>query len=136
VAPAGTPVRAIGDGVVIFAGRKGGYGNAIDIRHPNGYVTRYGHLSRFAAGIHQGSRVLIGKTIAYVGMTGLATAPHLHFEVLVGGVQKDPKIALRDRGSSAPVAPAEEAAFAATAHTLLSALNGDVGDRTTVNRAS
>jgi murein DD-endopeptidase MepM/ murein hydrolase activator NlpD len=93
-ADAGTPVRSIGDGIVIFAGRKGGYGNAIEVRHPNGFVTRYGHLRAFATGIRSGSRVEIGKTIGYVGMTGLATAPHLHFEVLVNGVQRDPRRAL------------------------------------------
>jgi murein DD-endopeptidase MepM/ murein hydrolase activator NlpD len=126
-APQGTPVRAIGDGVVIFAGRNGGYGNMIDLRHPNGYVTRYGHLLRFAAGVHAGSRVTIGKTIAYVGMTGLATAPHLHFEVLVNGVQRDPRVALRDRGTSDPVPAADRAAFEATAAQLLAALDGNQG---------
>src|SRR6202034_953208 len=58
VAPQGTPVRAIGNGVVVFAGQKGGYGNVVDIRHPNGYVTRYGHLSRFAPATHAGARVV------------------------------------------------------------------------------
>jgi murein DD-endopeptidase MepM/ murein hydrolase activator NlpD len=131
-APQGTPVRAIGDGVVIFAGRKGGYGNMIDLRHPNGYVTRYGHLSRFAAGVHAGSRVTIGKTIAYVGMTGLATAPHLHFEVLVNGVQRDPRVALRDRGTSDPVPAADRAAFAAVSAELLAALSRDLGPSRTL----
>jgi murein DD-endopeptidase MepM/ murein hydrolase activator NlpD len=123
VAPAGTPVRAIGDGVVIFAGVKGGYGNAIDLRHRNGYVTRYGHLSRFAAGIHAGTRVSIGETIAYVGMTGLATAPHLHFEVLIDGVQHDSRVALRDRGSGAPVPEARRTAFDIVARQMVAALN-------------
>ena len=122
VAPAGTPVRAIGDGTVIFAGRKGGYGNVIELRHHNGYITRYGHLSRFAAGIHRGTRVSIGKTIAYVGMTGLATAPHLHFEVLVDGVQRDPRVALRDRGSGEPVPPAKRSEFDALAQRSMGAL--------------
>ena len=94
-ASSGTPVRTIGDGVVIFAGRKGGYGNTIEIRHPNGYVTRYGHLREFATGMHAGARVEIEKTIGYVGMTGLATGPHLHFEVLVNGVQRDPRRVLQ-----------------------------------------
>jgi murein DD-endopeptidase MepM/ murein hydrolase activator NlpD len=94
-ANAGTPVRSIGDGVVLFAGVRGGYGNGIDVRHTNGFVTRYGHLQGFAAGIRQGARVRMGSTIGYVGMTGLATAPHLHFEVLVGGLQRDPRTALR-----------------------------------------
>ncbi len=93
-ADAGTPVRTIGDGVVIFAGQKGGYGNAIEVRHPNGFVTRYGHLRAFASGIRSGARITIGSTIGYVGMTGLATGPHLHFEVLVNGVQRDPRGAL------------------------------------------
>ncbi len=93
-ADAGTPVRTIGDGVVVFAGRKGGYGNTIEVRHPNGFVSRYGHLRGFAQGMARGTRVEIGKTIGYVGMTGLATGPHLHFEVLVNGVQRDPRRAL------------------------------------------
>jgi murein DD-endopeptidase MepM/ murein hydrolase activator NlpD len=106
----GTPVRSIGDGVVIFAGRKGGYGNVIDIRHRNGFVSRYGHLRGFARGIHSGARVAIGSTIGFVGMTGLATGPHLHFEVLVGGVQRDPKVALRMKGGI-PIASSEKGLF-------------------------
>ena len=94
-ADAGTPVRTIGDGIVVFAGRKGGYGNAIQVRHPNGFVTLYGHLRGFASGLHAGSRVEISQTIGYVGMTGLATGPHLHFEVQVNGVQRDPRRALQ-----------------------------------------
>ena len=94
-ASSGTPVRTIGDGVVVFAGRKGGYGNTIEVRHPNGYVTRYGHLREFASGMRSGARVEIEKTIGYVGMTGLATGPHLHFEVLVNGVQRDPRRVLQ-----------------------------------------
>lgn len=94
-ANAGTPVRSIGDGTVIFAGVKNGFGNTIEVRHPNGFVTRYGHLRGFAAGVRRGLRVQMGKTIGYVGMTGLATAPHLHFEVLVHGVQRDPRTALK-----------------------------------------
>ena len=94
-ANAGTPVRAVGDGTVIRAGWGGGYGNVLEIRHRNGYVTRYGHLRGFAEGIHVGARVSIEQTIGYVGMTGLATGPHLHFEVLIGGVQKDPRRVLQ-----------------------------------------
>src|SRR6185437_4069190 len=67
----GTPVRAIGDGVVLRAGWGNGYGNLLEIRHRNGFVTRYGHLSRFATGVHAGSHVSIGETVAYVGGTGL-----------------------------------------------------------------
>lgn len=110
-ASAGTPVRAIGDGTVIRAGWGSGYGNVIEIRHANGFVTRYGHMRAFAKGIHVGSRVTIGSTIGYVGMTGLATAPHLHFEVLVKGVQRNPRLALRN-ASSDPIPAGERVAFA------------------------
>ena len=102
----GTPVRAIGDAVVIRAGWGNGYGNVLELRHRNGYVTRYGHLRGFASGVRVGARVTIGETIAYVGSTGLSTGPHLHFEVLVDGVQRDPRVALRNRGGE-PI-PARE----------------------------
>lgn len=92
----GTPVRALGDGTVIFAGWKGGYGRVLEIRHRNGFVTRYGHLNGFAAGIRRGATVSISRTVAYVGTTGLSTAPHLHFEVLVNGKHRDPREALRN----------------------------------------
>jgi murein DD-endopeptidase MepM/ murein hydrolase activator NlpD len=90
-APTGTPVRAASDGRVIFAGRKGGYGNVLELDHSRGVVTRYGHLSRFAKGIHVGERVTQGRVIAYVGMTGLATGPHLHYEYQLNGVYKNPQ---------------------------------------------
>jgi murein DD-endopeptidase MepM/ murein hydrolase activator NlpD len=116
----GTPVRSVGDGIVIFAGRKGGYGNCIDIRHRNGFVSRYGHLRNFAKGIHRGSHVGIGNTIGFVGMTGLATGPHLHFEILVGGVQQDPKVALRMKGGM-PIAASQKGVFdRMKTHTLAS----------------
>lgn len=109
-AAAGTPVRAIGDGVVVRKGWGNGYGNVLEIRHRNGFVTRYGHLSRFASGIHAGSHVSIGQLVAYVGSTGLATGPHLHFEVLVNGQQRDPRKALRTSGGE-PVPTDERPAF-------------------------
>ena len=90
-APTGTPVRAAGDGRVRFAGRKGGYGNVIELDHSHGVVTRYGHLSRFAKGIRVGARVAQGTLIGYVGMTGLATGPHLHYEYQLNGVHKNPQ---------------------------------------------
>ena len=76
----GTPVRAVGDGVITQAGWNGGYGRAIDIQHDSTYSTRYGHLERFAEGIHSGVTVRKGQVIGYVGSTGRATGPHLHFE--------------------------------------------------------
>ncbi|MDP2683363.1 MAG: peptidoglycan DD-metalloendopeptidase family protein [Deltaproteobacteria bacterium] len=77
----GTPVSAVGDGTVLFAGYRGDYGKLIIIRHPNGYETRYGHLSRFARGVKKGGKIKQGDTIGYVGSTGLTTGPHLHYEM-------------------------------------------------------
>jgi len=118
----GTPVRAIGDGVVIFAGRKGGYGNMIDIRHRNGMVSRYGHMRGFATGIRPGSHVAMGSTIGYVGMTGWATGPHLHFEIRVDGVAKNPRLALESR-SGEPIPAGERALFQRMRQQTLASLN-------------
>jgi murein DD-endopeptidase MepM/ murein hydrolase activator NlpD len=120
-ASAGTPVRTIGDGVVTFAGQRGGYGNLIEIRHRSGLVTRYGHLRAFASGIRAGRAVTIGQTIGFVGMTGLATGPHLHFELLVDGVQKDPSVALK-KSAGLPLAPADRPRFDALLAELLAAM--------------
>lgn len=117
----GTPVRTIGDGTVIFAGTRGGYGNTIEVRHANGYVTRYAHLRNFASGVRSGKRVGIGQTVGYVGMTGLATGPHLHFEVIVGGVQRDPRTALNDKAGE-PIPAGDRAAFDAQRTSLLAVL--------------
>lgn len=81
----GTPVRAVADGVVRTAGYSGGYGNVVEIAHGRGYTTRYGHLRGFARGVRAGSRVKQGDVIAYVGSTGLATGPHLHYEFRSNG---------------------------------------------------
>jgi murein DD-endopeptidase MepM/ murein hydrolase activator NlpD len=90
-APMGTPVRAAADGRIRFAGRSGGYGNLVEIEHSKSIVTVYGHLSRFARGTRAGAHVTQGEVIAYVGMTGLATGPHLHYEYRVNGVFKNPQ---------------------------------------------
>jgi murein DD-endopeptidase MepM/ murein hydrolase activator NlpD len=89
-APTGTAVYAAGDGIVSFAGRSSGYGNYIEISHNQQYATAYGHLSAFARGLHEGARVRQGEVIGYVGMSGLATGPHLHYEVHLSGEQIDP----------------------------------------------
>ena len=90
-APAGTRVRATGDGVVEFVGRDHrGYGNLVVLRHQSRYSTWYGHLSRFAKGIRRGSRVAQGEIIGHVGSTGLATGPHLHYEFRINGVHQNP----------------------------------------------
>lgn len=90
-APTGTPVHAAGEGRVSFAGRRGGYGNALVLAHSNSVSTLYGHMSRFAKNIRVGTHVQQGEVIGYVGMTGLATGPHLHYEYLVNGVHKNPQ---------------------------------------------
>ncbi len=120
-AASGTPVRSIGDGVVVFAGRRSGYGNVVEVKHPNGYVSRYAHLRGYARGARRGARVGIGQTIGFVGMTGLATAPHLHFEVLVGGRQRDPRVALRDK-SGMPLDAGDRARFERARAQLLASL--------------
>jgi len=86
----GAPVLAAADGIVTDAGFEGGYGNMIHIRHASGWATGYAHLSAFAPGVHAGARVTRGEVIAFVGHTGLATGPHLHFEVSYNGVRVNP----------------------------------------------
>lgn len=107
-AAAGTPVRALGNGRVIFAGWRGGYGKTVEIRHNNGFVTRYGHLRAY--NVRSGQSVSISQTIGQVGTTGLSTAPHLHFEVLVNGVHRDPRVALKNQ-SGEPLASSQRRAF-------------------------
>jgi murein DD-endopeptidase MepM/ murein hydrolase activator NlpD len=89
-APTGTPIRAVSDATVAFAGRQGGYGNLVILRHQGPYSTAYGHLSRFAKGMRHGTRVSQGDIIGYVGATGLASGPHLHYEFRVNNVQNNP----------------------------------------------
>lgn len=110
-APTGTPVDATGDGTVIRAGRWGGYGVMVGIRHVNGIETRYAHLSRLAASIHPGARVQQGDVVGYAGMTGLAAAPHVHYEFLKNGRQQDPRRV--DRSNTSPVPAARRAEFEA-----------------------
>jgi murein DD-endopeptidase MepM/ murein hydrolase activator NlpD len=87
----GAPVKTTADGVVSFASWDGGYGNLIRIDHGNGYETRYAHLSRFAPNVRRGARVKQGQVIGYTGSTGLATAPHLHYEIRHHGQPADPR---------------------------------------------
>lgn len=120
-APAGTPVRAPADGKVIFRGRKGGYGNTLILQHPGGVTTLYGHLSRFARTAPVGQRVSQGQVIAYVGSTGLATAPHLHYEYRINGVHMNPRtVKLPD---ATPVEPSQRAEFQRVAAPLLQRLD-------------
>ncbi|MDP3778093.1 M23 family metallopeptidase [Methylotenera sp.] len=94
-APTGTRIKASADAVVDFVGTKGGYGNVIILKHDNGISTVYGHLSRFAPELRRGSKVTQGQMIGFVGMSGVATGPHLHYEFLINGKHQDPmKVAL------------------------------------------
>ena len=86
----GSPVRSTGDGTILFIGRKSGCGNEILIKHSNDYSTRYCHLSKFKKGLKKGKKVIQGETIGYVGSTGLATGPHLHYEFKIGNKHVDP----------------------------------------------
>ena len=89
-APAGTRVIAAADGAIVAAGGRGGYGNAVEVRHGGSITTLYAHLSGFAKGMHAGARVRQGDPIGYVGATGYATGPHLHYEFKIGGLHQDP----------------------------------------------
>lgn len=120
----GTPVMAAGDGVVARRDWTGGYGNLVEIRHANGIVTRYGHLQSFAKGLVNGMRVSQGDVIGYVGSTGLATGPHLHYEFRVNGVARSPRDA--DLGTGDPVPLAQRREFAQERGRLLALLNGGI----------
>ena len=122
-ASAGTPVRAVGDGTIVSAGRNAGYGNVVEIRHKNGYSTRYAHLRGFAKGIRRGARVKQEDVIGYVGMTGLATGPHLHYEFRKNGSPIDPNSIQQLSGD--PVPAARRAEFATLVEQQILALDGD-----------
>jgi len=120
-APTGTRVRAIADGVVEMAGRQGGYGNIIVLRHSGNYSTAYAHLSSFSRGLRQGMRVAQGDVIGLVGATGWATGPHLHYEFRVGGIARNPiAVALPP---AQPVPAGELATYRVHAEPLLTRLD-------------
>lgn len=119
-ADTGTRIYAAGEGRVTRRGRHGGYGNAVEIQHGGGITTLYAHMSRFASGVRVGSRVRQGQLIGYVGMTGLANGPHLHYEFRVNGVHRDPvRVRLPD---AEPLAPQYRERFGGYATRLLSHL--------------
>jgi murein DD-endopeptidase MepM/ murein hydrolase activator NlpD len=120
-APIGTPVRAAGDGTIRFAGVMGGYGNMVEIGHSRSITTVYGHLSHFARGIRPGVHVTQGTVIAYVGMTGLATGPHLHYEYRVNGLFKNPQTVPLPAAS--PINPDWTTDFRTRAGPLLASLD-------------
>lgn len=120
-APRGTPILAAGDGKVITASKSGSNGNYIVLQHGEQFVTKYLHLSKFARGMRTGKRIVQGDTIGYVGSTGWATGPHLHYEFLVNGSHKNPRtVKLPD---ATPVPAQELAAFSKQARPLISLLN-------------
>ena len=108
-AATGTRVKATADGIVEFAGRHGGYGNLVVLRHQSKFSTWYGHLSRITQGLHKGSRVAQGDVIGNVGMTGLATGPHLHYEFRVNNLQQNPLRVVMP--SAPPITAVQKPAF-------------------------
>lgn len=118
-APSGTPIRAAGDGKVIFRGKQNGYGNVVILQHQGKYTTLYGHMSRFASE-KIGQRVSQGQVIGYVGMTGLASGPHLHYEFRVSGTHRDPLTVTLPKEE--PLPPTELANFRRNASPMLAKL--------------
>ncbi|MNY30437.1 Murein DD-endopeptidase MepM [compost metagenome] len=117
----GTPIKATGDGKIVLAGRKGGYGNTVVIQHGQRYRTLYAHMKGFAKGIRNGSQVTQGQIIGYVGTTGLSTGPHLHYEFQVNGTHVDPlsqKLPMAD-----PIAGAERKRFLQQSQPLLARMD-------------
>lgn len=124
-APVGTPVRAAGEGRVKFIGNQGGYGNVVELEHGSGVVTVYGHLSRFASKLRRGQRVELGQVIAYVGSTGLATGPHLHYEYRIRGMHKNPQTV--PLPNAAPIAAGDMEHFLAGTADLVNMLDLPAG---------
>ena len=120
-APIGAKVEVTADGIVEFAGKQGGYGNMILVRHQGRYSTVYGHLSRFANDLHRGQHVVQGEVIGYVGMTGWATGPHLHYEFRIDGQQCDPqRVALQN---DTPISESQKVAFEEATRKLTERMN-------------
>jgi murein DD-endopeptidase MepM/ murein hydrolase activator NlpD len=120
-APRGTPIKSAGDGKVLLAGRKGGYGNTVVIQHGNRYRTLYAHMRGFAKGVRSGSMVKQGQIIGYIGTTGLSTGPHLHYEFQVDGVHVDPlglKLPMAD-----PIAKNEKQRFLQLSQPLMARMD-------------
>ncbi|MEE3915300.1 peptidoglycan DD-metalloendopeptidase family protein [Pseudomonas viridiflava] len=120
-APRGTPIKATGDGKVLLAGRRGGYGNTVIIQHGDTYRTLYGHMQGFAKGVQTGSSVKQGQVIGYIGTTGLSTGPHLHYEFQVNGVHVDPlgqKLPMAD-----PIAKSEKQRFMQQSQPLMARMD-------------
>lgn len=120
-AATGTPIKAAGEGRVRFVGNKGGYGRVVELEHGGGVATLYGHMSKFASGLRNGQRVRQGSTIGYVGSSGAATGPHLHYEYRVNGVHKNPRTVLLP--DAAPISDDYRVEFQSLSRQLLSKLD-------------
>jgi murein DD-endopeptidase MepM/ murein hydrolase activator NlpD len=131
-APTGTPIRAAGDGKVLFRGVQGGYGNTIVLQHGGNITTLYGHLSRFGSA-RAGARVNTGDVIGYVGSSGLATGPHLHYEYRVNGVHRNPRTVSLPPAD--PIPADQQTAFQTATEPLWRQLDGYVRSTTTTAQA-
>ena len=120
-APRGTPIKATGDGKVIFRGVKSGYGNVVILQHGGNITTLYAHMSKFASNVRSGSRVRQGQTIGYVGKTGLVTGVHLHYEYRLNGVHRNPRTVRLPQAD--PISEEYRADFLATAEPILDELD-------------
>ncbi|WP_286240089.1 peptidoglycan DD-metalloendopeptidase family protein [Neptuniibacter halophilus] len=116
----GTPIKASGDGKIIFRGKKGGFGNVVILQHGSNITTLYAHMNAFKRGQRVGSRVKQGQVIGFVGKTGLASGPHLHYEFRVNGVHKNPLTVKLPQAK--PIAGSELNAFRSTASSILAQL--------------
>jgi len=132
-APAGTPIKAAGSGRVIYRGTKGGYGNVVELSHSHGITTLYAHMSRFARNVGIGDRVAQGEVIGYVGMTGLATGPHVHYEYRVNGVYRNPARVTVPKADPIPANLMED--FRAKTAPLLADLDAPAAEPVRVARA-
>jgi murein DD-endopeptidase MepM/ murein hydrolase activator NlpD len=119
-APSGTPIKAAGDGKVIFRGVKSGYGNVVILQHGGNITTLYAHMSRFASSARTGSRVRQGQTIGYVGATGMVTGAHLHYEYRLNGVHRNPRTVKLPQAE--PIAEKYREQFLAAAEPILQEL--------------
>lgn len=131
-APRGTPIKAAGDGKVLLAGRRGGYGNAVIIQHGSSYRTLYGHMQGFAKGVRTGGMVKQGQVIGYIGTTGLSTGPHLHYEFQVNGRHVDPlsqKLPMSD-----PIARAEKSRFTQLSKPLMARMDQEKATLLALNK--
>jgi murein DD-endopeptidase MepM/ murein hydrolase activator NlpD len=130
-APTGTPIRAAADGKITFQGWKGGYGKVVMIQHDGTYSTVYGHMSRFEPSLRQGARVKQGQVIGYVGATGYATGPHLHYEFRINGVHRDPlSVALPE---AQPIPANERSRFLAESAQILAQMSRLEGETRTAS---